>query len=164
MIPTLVNVNRDYRDYRDSDPNHVPYRMYMMMWGTQNSNCCLRRGSAAMAWLITRYRAHPNRNQHKDTKKVKKANKANKKAKLETVESGAHTSASNKSPTARTPAAHLATLRAEVGILTKRAINEVRLRWLQGQPRWRHARLVRYVNEVVSPENTLLVAFSADPP
>jgi tRNA:m4X modification enzyme len=94
--------------------------------------------------LATKYRSHPARN-----KKKKKKRKRD------------HIGKEIAPPTRRpswSPAARLAALRAEVGILFKRTANEARLRWLRSHAGWSGARLVEYVDEKTTPESTLLVA------
>jgi hypothetical protein len=56
-----------------------------------------------------------------------------------------------------TPAAQLAAARAELGIFAKRLLNEGRASWLRRQEGWKSVRLVRYVDEETTPENTLLL-------
>ena len=60
---------------------------------------------------------------------------------------------------ANTAGAHLAAARASCGIMAKQCFNEGRAAWLRAQPGWGNGsvRLVRYVGEAESPENTLLV-------
>ncbi len=49
-------------------------------------------------------------------------------------------------------------LRAEVGTLSKRLLNEGRANWLRDVRKWKIVRLVQYVDIPVSPENQLLLA------
>jgi hypothetical protein len=100
-----------------------------------------------MRKLATKYRAHPLGLSEKDAGKC-----TGKVAAMHSLTRGAR----------------LAALQAELGILTKRLINEARASFVQsggaeenssgtGAGHWR-ARLVRFVDESNSPENTLLVA------
>ena len=52
--------------------------------------------------------------------------------------------------------AELAALRSEVGVMSKRLLDEGRAAWLR-QLGW-EARLVAFVEKETSPENTLLIA------
>ena len=70
----------------------------------------------------------------------------------------------------QTVAAKLAGAKAQMGVMGKRLLNEGRKVWLKGnsvvlddsglQCGWKKVRLVRYVAEEVSPENTLLVGLA----
>ena len=70
----------------------------------------------------------------------------------------------------KTIAAKIAGARAQIGVMGKRLLNEGRKVWLKGHSLaldgcglrciWEKVRLVRYIGEEVSPENTLLVGLA----
>eukprot|EP00941_MAST-03F_sp_MAST-3F-sp1_P000062 g62.t1 len=89
---------------------------------------------AIMKRCCAKYRNHPFKLSEKDAGKVHNVEK--------------YKNMSNR--------CKIATLQAEVGILTKRLVNEVRANWMRSKGF--KVKLIRYIDERITPENQLLIA------
>jgi len=98
-----------------------------------------------MRRLCTKYRSHPN--------------KARVDFLSESIkETGPQAVAPFSSHPLRTRGAWEAALRAEIGIMSKRLLNEGRAAWMREVQGWRRVELLRYVDAAASPENQVLLA------